>query len=87
MREPEMQKRPPRIATRIDAVLIDSDGGRLEVMITDLSSEGFRLQTSETLQIGERVRLCTARYGENLAEIKWAEGFEAGGIFLEPVTL
>jgi hypothetical protein len=81
----------PRIDARHPAVLVASDGGEMEVTVTDLSSRGFRIEADETLfigeniLIGEHVRLRVARYGDFPAQIRWALGREAGGIFLEPV--
>lgn len=81
------QGRPPRIGTSIDAILIDSDGGELSVVVLDLSSGGFRLHADEALVEGEAVRLRVPRYGDYPAQIQWIRGNEAGGRFLEPVTL
>ena len=81
------QQRPPRVRTSISAVLVDSDGGELEVEVTDLSSGGFRLRAGEALVVGEEVRLRVPRYGDFRAQIQWVEGNDAGGRFLEPVTL
>ena len=79
--------RSPRIQTSITAVLVDSDGGELPVEVLDLSSGGFRLRCEEVLVIGEQVRLRVARYGDFPAKLQWVRGHEAGGRFLEPVTL
>ena len=90
-REPTFIPRMPRIDARHPAVLIASDGGEMNVTVTDLSSRGFRIEAEETLfigeniLIGEHVRLRVARYGDFPAQIRWALGREAGGIFLEPV--
>ena len=81
------QQRSPRVRTSIAAVLVDSDGGELPVEVTDLSSGGFRLRAGEPLVAGEQVRLRVERYGDFSAQIQWVEGNEAGGRFLEPVTL
>ena len=64
-----------------------SDGSEQPVKITDVSSGGFRLQTSDTLPIGEHVFLRVPRYGDFPAQIRWALGPDAGGVFLEPVEL
>lgn len=82
-----VQKRPPRVRTSIPAVLVDSDGGEVGVEVVDLSSGGFRLRAGEALVPGERIRLRVPRYGDFPAEIQWAEGHEAGGRFLERITL
>jgi hypothetical protein len=64
-----------------------SDGSEHSVTIVDVSAGGFRLRTPETLPIGEHVFLRVARYGDFPAQIRWALGFDAGGVFLEPVEL
>ena len=80
-------KRSPRVRTLIAAVLVDSDGGELGVEVLDLSSGGFRLRAGEPLQVGEQIRLRVPRYGDFPAQIQWVEGHEAGGRFLERITL
>jgi len=81
------QQRSPRVRTSIAAILVDSDGGEIPVEVTDLSSGGFRLRAEEALVSGEQVRLRVSRYGDFAAQIQWAEGNEAGGQFLERITL
>lgn len=81
------QQRSPRVRTSIPAVLVDSDGGELGVEVLDLSSGGFRLRAGEPLQAGEQIRLRVPRYGDFAAQIQWVEGHEAGGRFLERITL
>jgi hypothetical protein len=87
MRQPGEIKREPRVDTAFKATLLDSSGTEHAVMVLDLSKSGFRLRCAEMLRIGEKVRLRTGRYGEFPAQIRWALGEEAGGLFLEPVTL
>lgn len=81
---PRPNKRAPRIDLRRPAVLINSEGAQSNVTVLDVSSGGFRLQVSETPRIGEHV---TLRDGHNEfpAQIRWALGEEAGGVFLTPV--
>lgn len=75
-------KRAPRIDLRRPAVMIDSDGRESDVTILDVSSGGFRLEVSEAPRIGEFVIL-RVEHGEELpAQIRWALGSEAGGVFL-----
>lgn len=76
-----------RIEVAHDATLVLSDGSEHRVTITDVSSGGFRLQTAETLPIGDHVFLRVPRYGDFPAQIRWALGCDAGGVFLEPVEL
>jgi hypothetical protein len=80
------QQRPPRIQTSIEAILVDENGGELPVEVLDLSSGGFRVRLSWTLAEGARVRL-RVRHDDFPAEIIWVDGHEAGGRFLEPVTI
>ncbi|HTK58806.1 MAG TPA: PilZ domain-containing protein [Sphingomicrobium sp.] len=87
MREPGQIKRSPRVDTRFKATLIDSDGGRHDVIVTDISREGCRLEAEDMLKIGETVQLEVPKYGLFPAQIRWALGNEAGAIFLEPVFL
>jgi hypothetical protein len=87
MREPGHIKRAPRVDTRIDASLTDSDGGILHVIVTDISREGCRLEADGSLKIGEMIQLEVPKYGSFPAQIRWALGNEAGAVFLEPVVL
>lgn len=87
MREPGHIKRAPRVDTRFKATLTDSDGAKHHVVVTDLSREGCRLETTEMLKIGEEVQIEVPKYGTYPAQIRWALGNEAGAVFLEPVFL
>jgi hypothetical protein len=84
-RVPGFNKRAPRIDLRRQAVLIDSDGVATDVLILDVSSGGFRLEVPEPPRIGEHVTLRVDRCEDFPAEIRWALGNEAGGVFLDPV--
>lgn len=81
--------RAPRIATRQEAVLVTSDQVETNVVIVDVSGTGFRLEAAETFYIGEniliaeRVVLRIARQSDVPAQIRWAQGCEAGGVFLD----
>lgn len=63
----------------------------MDVVVTDLSVRGFRLKANETLydgeniMIGEPVIVRVERRDDLRAEIVWAQGCEAGGVFLDPV--
>lgn len=80
-------KRAHRVQGRHDATLIDGAGRAYAVTVVDLSSGGFRLECDETFKIGEYVALRVAKYGDFAAQIRWALGREAGGVFLEPIAL
>ena len=51
----------------------------------DVSSSGFKLQVSELPTIGDVVTLRVDKSGPVKAQIRWAVGDQAGGIFLSPV--
>ena len=80
------QKRAPRIDLRRPAVLINSDGAETDAIILDVSSGGFRLEISDIPRIGEHVTLRVDRGDEYPAQIRWALGNEAGGVFLTRVN-
>jgi len=76
------RNRAPRVDVRRTAVMIDSTGGTHEIVILDISSGGFRIEVSEAPRIGEFVTLRVEHGDEFPAQIRWALGNEAGGIFL-----
>jgi PilZ domain len=80
-------KRAPRVDTRFDTKLTDSDGNSVDVVVVDISREGCRLVTDSTLKIGENVQIEVPKHGCFAAQIRWALGNEAGAVFLEPVFL
>lgn len=81
------QPRSPRVRTAIAAVLVEADGSEMPVEVVDLSSGGFRLRTTEPLEAGDRFQLRVSRHGDFPAQIQWVRDGEAGGCFLEPITL
>ena len=78
-------KRAPRIDLRRLAVLVDADGRACPVTILDVSSGGFRVETAEAPRVGDLVTLKVEHGDEYPAQIRWALGSEAGGIFLSAV--
>jgi hypothetical protein len=86
-RTPGHIARTPRVNVAHEATLVMADGTEHRVTITDVSSGGFHLSADHTIPIGSHVFLRVARYGDFPAQIRWSFGFEAGGVFLEPVDL
>ena len=80
-------KRGPRIALRCPAVLVEEDGCVLEIVITDVSREGFRLESQSELEVGADVWLHVPKLDPVRGSIRWTCGFEAGGVFLEAAAL
>ena len=79
--------RDPRVSVRCNAMLIEHDGCTVDVVIIDVSSTGFRLESLNELVAGEDVLLQSPKQHPVRARIQWTRGFEAGGIFLESVAL
>ena len=86
-RVPGQIPRRQRIEVSYDATLVTAQGAEHIVTITDVSAGGFRLHSDVTIPIGEHVFLRVDRYGDFPAQIRWALGSDAGGVFLEPVSL
>ena len=83
-RDPGFNKRAPRVSLRRPALVTHEDGYEASVTILDVSSGGFRLEVTETPRIGEFVTLRIDRGEPIEAQIRWALGNEAGGVFLTP---
>jgi hypothetical protein len=85
--------RAPRIATRQEAVLITSDLVETNVVIIDVSGTGFRIEAAETFYVGENILIAEKviirlpGQGDLHAQIRWAQGCEAGGVFLDQPTI
>jgi len=84
-RERGFIKRAPRIDLDRAGVLVDSAGISQAVTVIDVSSGGFKLKVSKLPRIGDHVRLRVDGPAEIEAQIRWAVGDEAGGVFLTPV--
>jgi hypothetical protein len=80
-------KRAPRVDLRRPAILIYSDGNHSEVTILDVSSGGFRLEVTESPRIAEFVTLRVEHGIDFPAQIRWALGDQAGGVFLSEVNV
>ena len=83
-RDPGFNKRAPRVSLRRPAMIIHEDGFEAAATILDISSGGFRMEVTETPRIGEFVTLRIDREEPVEAQIRWALGNEAGGVFLTP---
>ena len=79
--------REARVMLNCDAVVTESDGCTLDVTIVDVSQHGFRLRSVAELELGSTVLLQMPEARPVRCEIRWACGHEAGGIFLDPITI
>ena len=86
-RVPGFIKRAPRIDLKRPAVLIDSKGVETVVTILDVSSGGFKAQFegAEPPRIGDVMTLRVDGSEDIQAQIRWAVGDQAGGVFLTEV--
>jgi hypothetical protein len=78
--------RDPRVDVELD-VRVQCEAGDIEAHHVKLTSDGFRLHTSNPLQVGWEVTLEAAKNFPVRALICWACGNESGGVFSEPVAL
>lgn len=76
-------ERSPRINVRLEGILTMSDGFETPVIVTDVSADGFRLESQEELLPDERICLQVGKGPPQNAQIKWVIGNEAGGVFLD----
>jgi len=82
----ELLPRDPRVDIELP-VRVHCEAGEFEAELTNLSSDGFRLHTSNPLQAGWEVTLEAAKDFPVKALICWACGTESGGVFSEAVAL
>ena len=73
------------MGVRQKATLVLPDSREVAVEVLDVSSGGFRVESQETLSIGEFVTLRASNGEQVAAQIRWSLGTEAGGVFLEEV--
>jgi hypothetical protein len=73
-----------RIPLRQEAQVIDDSDRIVDVVLTDISKDGFHLATPTPFEAGEYVRIRVPRYGDFPAEVRWSHDGEAGGVFLGP---
>lgn len=82
----ELLPRDPRVDTDLP-VRVHCAAGEFEAELTNLSSDGFRLRSSNPLQVGWEVTLEATKNFPVKALICWACGNESGGVFAEAVAL
>jgi hypothetical protein len=82
----EVEPRGARIPVRYDA-LVRCEAGVIDAQILNVSGKGFRLRTSTVLEPGWNVSLQVGKLAPVPATIRWNRGLEAGGVFLESITL
>lgn len=78
--------RAPRAKVRMPVRLTTRPGFTAQAFFEDLSKDGFRLRSPIVLHVGQLISLEMPR--ETVAcEVRWVDGFEAGGVFFTKPTL
>lgn len=78
--------RPTRARVRLPVMLEVRPDCRMKAIVEDLSKDGFRLRSRALLHVGQVVSLHMPR-GTVVCELRWVDGFTAGGVFLDKSTL
>ena len=82
-RVPGWVAREDRKAVSLDGSATLSDGREIAVSLSDLSRDGCRVKTEETLKIGEQVRLDVAQFEGVSGTVRWSLFGVAGVRFLD----
>ena len=78
--------RSTRARVRLPVIMAVRPGFKVKAVIDDLSKDGFRLRSRAMLHARQVVTLEMPR--ETVAcEVRWVNGFEAGGIFVNESKL
>ena len=86
--EPAMsngRRRSPRAPVSLDARIGRGGFDRALCKVSDISLHGARIQTYSGLRKGSMIWLTLPRLGQVAATIMWADDFEAGCQFQEPL--
>lgn len=82
----ELASRPPRVEAGF-VVRLRCAEGEFPARITNLSSSGFRLRSARPLEPGWEISLEVPRRPSLKCLVRWCDGKEAGGVFVEPAAL
>ena len=80
-------RRERRAVLNRAATLTESDGFTVDVTVVDVTKDDFRLRSVTELELGSKVLLQMDNVSPVRCEIRWSCGHEAGGIFLDPITI
>jgi hypothetical protein len=80
-------RRDRRVVLNCAAILTEADGFTVDVTVVDVSKDGFRLRSVTELELGSKVSLQMENVTPVRCEIRWSCGHEAGGVFLDPITV
>jgi len=80
------RRRAPRAPVSLDAKLGRGGLDRTLCRIVDLSREGARIRSYSALRKDMMIWLTLPGVGQVAATVKWADDFEAGCLFREPLA-
>jgi hypothetical protein len=80
------RRKSPRAPVSLDAKLGRGGLDRTLCRITDLSQHGARIRSYSALKKDMVIWLTVPGVGQIAATIKWADDFEAGCLFREPLA-
>ena len=84
--EAQLEGRSPRVDTEF-LVLLRCAAGKFPARVINLSATGFRLEAPRELEAGWEITLQVPKRDPVKCVIRWASGKEAGGVFLEAISL
>lgn len=82
----DVAHRPSRACVRLSVVLEVRPDFKVKAIIENLSKDGFRLRSRAILHVGQVVDLHMPRESVS-GELRWVDGFNAGGVFRDEPTL
>lgn len=74
--------RKDRDSVAIDAVVHRNDGSKKGVTLSNLSTDGCRIESDGDFRIGEKVRIAIPAIGKLKAQVRWALPGSAGAKFI-----
>jgi hypothetical protein len=74
--------RKDRDEVAIDAIVQRDDGSQRRVTLSNLSSEGCRIESDGDFRIGERLQIAIPDMGKLNAQVRWALPGSAGARFV-----
>jgi len=74
--------RKDRDEVAIDAVVHRDDGSKKSVTLSNLSTDGCRIESDGDFRIGERLQIAIPSIGQLDAQVRWALPGSAGARFL-----
>lgn len=75
--------RQDRFPVEVEAVVHRADGSKSSALVSNISSEGCRLDAADEFRIGELLTIAIPRIGQVKAQVRWALSGSAGAKFVD----